>query len=170
VTFESVDVGGPQAPEGRQPFIDLHERLGPDPVEAPLRVHARLHEASISKHLEVFGDRRLRHPQLLLDLADAGVEAILPEPRAAEATAGPLSGKTLVVTGTLEGFSREEAEAAIKDRGGKSPGSVSAKTLAVVVGREPGASKVTKAEGLGIPVLDEAGFLALLETGELPAG
>jgi len=47
---------------------------------------------------------------------------------------------------------------------------VSAKTLAVVVGREPGASKVTKAEGLGIPVLDEAGFLALLETGELPAG
>ena len=81
-----------------------------------------------------------------------------------------LAGKAVVVTGTLEGFSREEAEAAIKDRGGKSPGSVSAKTLAVVVGREPGASKVTKAEGLGIPVLDEAGFLALLETGELPPG
>ena len=81
-----------------------------------------------------------------------------------------LAGKAVVVTGTLEGFSREEAEAAIKDRGGKSPGSVSAKTLAVVVGREPGASKVTKAESLGIPVLDEAGFLALLETGELPAG
>ena len=80
-----------------------------------------------------------------------------------------LAGKAVVVTGTLEGFTREEAEAAIKDRGGKSPGSVSAKTLAVVVGREPGASKVTKAESVGIPVLDEAGFLALLETGELPA-
>jgi DNA ligase (NAD+) len=79
-----------------------------------------------------------------------------------------LAGKAVVVTGTLEGFSREEAEAAIKDRGGKSPGSVSAKTFAVVVGREPGASKLTKAEGLGVPVLDEGGFVSLLETGELP--
>jgi DNA ligase (NAD+) len=42
--------------------------------------------------------------------------------------------------------------------------------LAVVVGREPGASKVTKAESLGVPVLDEAGFVALLQTGELPPG
>jgi DNA ligase (NAD+) len=80
-----------------------------------------------------------------------------------------LAGKAVVVTGTLEGFSREEAEAAIKDRGGKSPGSVSAKTYAVVVGREPGASKLTKAESLGVPVLDEGGFVSLLETGELPA-
>ncbi|MFM9131472.1 MAG: BRCT domain-containing protein, partial [Actinomycetota bacterium] len=51
---------------------------------------------------------------------------------------------------------------------GKSPGSVSAKTFAVVVGAEPGASKLTKAEQLGIPVLDEAGFETLLRTGELP--
>jgi len=80
-----------------------------------------------------------------------------------------LAGKAVVVTGTLEGFSREAAEAAIKDRGGKSPGSVSAKTFAVVVGAEPGASKLTKAEALGIPVLDVAGFRHLLETGELPA-
>ena len=80
-----------------------------------------------------------------------------------------LTGKAVVVTGTLEGFSRDEAEAAIKQRGGKSPGSVSAKTFAVVVGAEPGASKLTKAESLGVPVLDEAGFRALLETGELPA-
>ena len=80
-----------------------------------------------------------------------------------------LVGKAIVVTGTLDGFSRDEAEAAIKQRGGKSPGSVSAKTFAVVVGAEPGASKLTKAEALGVPVLDEAGFRALLETGELPA-
>jgi DNA ligase (NAD+) len=81
-----------------------------------------------------------------------------------------LVGKAVVVTGTLDGFTREEAEAAIKDRGGKSPGSVSAKTFAVVVGAEPGASKLTKAESLGVPVLDEAGFRHVLETGELPAG
>jgi DNA ligase (NAD+) len=79
-----------------------------------------------------------------------------------------LAGKAVVVTGTLEGWSRDEAEAAVKDRGGKSPGSVSKKTFAVVVGREPGASKLNKAEELGVPVLDEAGFAHLLETGELP--
>ncbi|MFM2070675.1 MAG: NAD-dependent ligase LigA [Actinomycetota bacterium] len=80
-----------------------------------------------------------------------------------------LAGKAVVVTGSLDGFSREQAEVAIKARGGKSPGSVSAKTFAVVVGAEPGASKVTKAESLGIPVLDEVGFIELLDTGALPA-
>lgn len=79
-----------------------------------------------------------------------------------------LVGKAVVVTGTLANYSREGAEVAIKSRGGKSPGSVSAKTFAVVLGESPGASKVTKAEQLKIPVLDEAGFEFLLETGELP--
>jgi len=79
-----------------------------------------------------------------------------------------LVGASVVVTGTLDGFTRDEAEAAIKGRGGKSPGSVSKKTTAVVVGAEPGASKLTKAEELGVPILDEAGFVHLLETGELP--
>jgi DNA ligase (NAD+) len=79
-----------------------------------------------------------------------------------------LTGKTVVVTGSLEGWSREEAEAAVKARGGKSPGSVSKKTTAVVVGESPGAAKLTKAEELGVPVLDEAGFAHLLKTGELP--
>jgi DNA ligase (NAD+) len=79
-----------------------------------------------------------------------------------------LAGKAVVVTGTLAGCSREEAEAAIKDRGGKSPGSVSAKTFAIVVGTEPGASKLTRAEVLGVPILDEVGFRHLLDTGELP--
>ena len=79
-----------------------------------------------------------------------------------------LSGKAVVVTGTLTNYSREGAENAIKARGGKSPGSVSAKTFAVVLGDSPGASIVTKAEQLSIPVLDEAGFEVLLETGELP--
>jgi len=89
---------------------------------------------------------------------------------AAEAPQLPqtLIGKTVVVTGTLSQFGREQAEAAITGRGGKSPGSVSAKTFAVVVGDSPGAAKLTKAEALGIPVLDEEGFVKLLETGELP--
>jgi DNA ligase (NAD+) len=81
-----------------------------------------------------------------------------------------LAGKAVVVTGTLERYTREEAELAIKARGGKSPGSVSAKTFAVVVGESPGASKLTKAEQLGVPILDGDGFDHLLETGELPAG
>ncbi len=79
-----------------------------------------------------------------------------------------LAGKAVVVTGTLANYSRDGAEAAIKARGGKSPGSVSAKTFAVVVGSEPGASKVTKAEQLGVPMLDEKGFEHMLATGTLP--
>ncbi len=79
-----------------------------------------------------------------------------------------LVGRSIVVTGSLDGFTRDEAEAAIKGRGGKSPGSVSKKTTAVVVGAEPGASKLTKATDLGVPILDEAGFVALLDTGVVP--
>ena len=83
-------------------------------------------------------------------------------------SSGVLTGKSVVVTGALPGYTREEAEEAIIARGGKSPGSVSKKTFAVVVGEAPGASKVTKAEALGIPMLDADGFAVLLETGELP--
>jgi DNA ligase (NAD+) len=101
---------------------------------------------------------------VLEDLADAGVEVELPAPRAAVAE-GPLAGKTVVVTGTIEGYSREEAEAAVRAAGGKPGGSVSKKTDYVVAG--PGAgSKLAKAEELGVPVLDAAGFKALLEGGE----
>ncbi len=79
-----------------------------------------------------------------------------------------LQGLTVVVTGTLEGWSREAAEEAIKSRGGKSPGSVSKKCTAVVAGSEPGAAKLAKAAELGVPVIDEAAFAVLLETGHLP--
>jgi DNA ligase (NAD+) len=103
---------------------------------------------------------------ILEDLADAGVEVDLPEPRAATADAGPLAGKTVVVTGTLEGFSRGEAEEAIREAGGKAGGSVSKKTDWLVAGESAG-SKLAKAEKLGVPVLDEAGFRRLLE-GEAP--
>ena len=88
----------------------------------------------------------------------------------AEAGALPqtLAEMTIVVTGGLEGFTRDGVGAAIKARGGKSPGSVSSKTTALVVGENPGASKLDKAENLGVPVLDEAQFQRLIETGELP--
>jgi DNA ligase (NAD+) len=79
-----------------------------------------------------------------------------------------LAGLSVVVTGTLEGFSRDGATDAVKARGGKAPGSVSKKTTAVVAGESPGGAKLTKAQELGIPILDEAGFRHLLETGELP--
>ena len=79
-----------------------------------------------------------------------------------------LTSKSIVVTGTLESYNRDEAAAAIKDRGGKSPGSVSKKTDALVVGVNPGGSKITKADELGVPVIDEAAFEQLLLTGEIP--
>lgn len=73
-----------------------------------------------------------------------------------------LAGKTIVVTGSLEGFSRDSAKEAIIERGGKAAGSVSKKTDYVVVGANAG-SKAAKAEELGIPMLDEAGFELLLD-------
>ena len=79
-----------------------------------------------------------------------------------------LAGAAVVVTGTLDGFSREGALEAIKARGGTSPGSVSKKTSYVVVGGEPGAAKLSKASDLGIPTLDEDQFRILLETGRPP--
>ena len=98
---------------------------------------------------------------VLRDLAAAGIEPELPEPRPAGADEGPLAGKTLVVTGTLPGFSRQEAEEAIRSAGGKPGGSVSKKTDYVVAGEAAG-SKLTKAQELGVPVLDEDAFRRLL--------
>ncbi len=78
---------------------------------------------------------------------------------------GPLSGKTYVITGTLEGFTRNEAQAALEGLGAKVSDSVSSKTTGVIAGEEPGKSKLTKAEKAGVPVLTEADLLALLGGG-----
>ena len=75
-----------------------------------------------------------------------------------------LEGLTIVVTGSLVDFSRDSAKEAILSRGGKAAGSVSKKTDYVVAGESAG-SKADKAEQLGVPILDEDGFKALLDGG-----
>jgi DNA ligase (NAD+) len=81
-----------------------------------------------------------------------------------ESTPRTLEGLSIVVTGSLEGFSRDQAKEAVLSRGGKASGSVSKKTDFVVVGENPG-SKADKARELGVRVLDEAGFRLLVEGG-----
>ncbi len=105
-----------------------------------------------------------RNREVIERLREAGLNF---EGPSAPVLAQTLIGKSIVVTGTLQGWSREEAEAAIKARGGKAPGSVSQKTTAVVLGDDPGGAKLAKATELGIPLLDEGGFGRLLDTGEL---
>lgn len=87
--------------------------------------------------------------------------AAWPAPAAAT-TSAELAGKTFVLTGTLEAMTRESAEEAIVERGGKVSGSVSKKTNYVIAGADAG-SKLKKARELGIPVLDEAGLMELLK-------
>ena len=84
----------------------------------------------------------------------------MPEP-----TSDVLAGLTIVVSGAMPGYDREGAKEAITSRGGKAAGSVSKKTSYVVAGEAAG-SKLTKAQTLGIPVLDEAGLYKLIEDNE----
>jgi len=98
-------------------------------------------------------------------LRDAGLA--LEEPDLSAGIAQTLVGMAIVVTGSVAGYSRDEAEQAITVRGGTSPGSVSKKTTCVVVGEAPGASKVTKATELGIPMIPGEKFEVLLNTGSL---
>jgi DNA ligase (NAD+) len=103
---------------------------------------------------------------ILADLVDAGVVAEPPARRVAPGSgpAGPLAGKTLVVTGTLTGWDRAAAEEAIRAAGGHASGSVSRKTDYVVAGENAG-SKLAKATELGLTVLDEEAFRRLLQGG-----
>jgi DNA ligase (NAD+) len=84
-------------------------------------------------------------------------------PKRTRATSGAFAGKTLVLTGTLPNLTREQATEMIVAAGGKVTGSVSKKTDYVIVGDEPG-SKFTKAQQLGVAILDENGLLKLLES------
>jgi DNA ligase (NAD+) len=101
------------------------------------------------------------HAELVDKWAQAGVRT---QDEVDTATPRTLEGLTVVVTGSLEGFSRDEAKEAILGRGGKASGSVSKKTDFVVVGASPG-TKADNARKLGVPILDENGFRALLAGG-----
>ena len=101
------------------------------------------------------------HRQILKKWAASGVRMV---DEVDESRPKTLAGLTIVVTGSLEGFSRDEAKEAILSRGGKAAGTVSKKTDYVVVGESAG-SKADKARELGLTILDEAGFRDLLEPG-----
>jgi DNA ligase (NAD+) len=113
---------------------------------------------------EWFGDDR--HRDIVKRLAEGGVTTVDEGPVGGP---GPLDGLTVVVTGTLSDYSRDVAAEAIATRGGKVTNSVSRKTSYVVVGDAPGAAKYDKARQLGVPILDEAGFGALLSGGPAAA-
>jgi DNA ligase (NAD+) len=105
-----------------------------------------------------------RNQELIQRLRDKGVRMeVPPEERGAREAPGPLAGKTYVITGTLSSMTREEATQAIDRLGARVSGSVSRKTTAVIVGTDAG-SKAEKARDLGVPILDEAAFQALIGT------
>ena len=122
------------------------EGIGPDRAEAIAEWFAEDESRALVEELRALGLR------LELDESERPVE-------------GPLTGSTYVVTGTLERLSREEARAALEAQGAKVTDSVSSKTTGLVVGEEPGASKLSKAQRAGVPLVTEAELLQLLDAG-----
>ena len=125
-----------------QEEVEEVDGIGPERAEAIVEWFADADNRALVEELQQLGLR-----------FEAG-----PEERPVE---GPLTGSTYVVTGTLEGFTREEARMALEERGAKVADSVSRKTTGVIAGESPG-SKLAKAEQLGVPVLDEAALKKLL--------
>ena len=136
--FRSIDALLAATPE------QIAETPGIGPIVAQL-IHDQL------------ADDQMR--ELIDDLRQLGLHLEQEGPPPGE---GPLRDQTFVLTGTLPDLTREEAQERIMAAGGKVTGSVSKKTSYVVAGESPG-SKLAKAEKLGVPVLDEAGLLALLD-------
>jgi DNA ligase (NAD+) len=127
-----------------QEELEQVEGIGPDRAEA------------IAEWFSDEENRRLVEELRSLGLTLEGGEAERP-------AEGPLTGRTFVVTGTLERFTREQAAAALEALGAKVTDSVSKKTTGLVVGEEPGASKLTKAQKAGVPLVTEEELLRLLE-------
>ena len=70
MAFESTDVSGPKLTEGSKPLIDLLKLFGFQPVDAALSVHGGFHDAGLAQHAQMFGDSRLRHTELSLDISN----------------------------------------------------------------------------------------------------
>jgi DNA ligase (NAD+) len=129
--------------EASQEDVEQVEGIGPDRAEAIV---------------EWFQDDQNR--ALVAELRELGINFELAD--AERPKEGPLTGNTYVITGTLERWSREEAAAALEELGAKVTNSVSSKTTGLVVGEEPGSSKLTKAQKVGTPLLSEADLAKLL--------
>src|SRR5437762_4483873 len=137
--FENAD----RLIDASQEEIEEVEGIGPERAEAIA---------------EWFSDKANR--QLVEDLRSLGLRfEIGDELKPVE---GPLTGQTYVITGTLEGFTRDEAAAELEAKGAKVINSVSGKTTGLIIGEEPGNSKLTKARKLEVPLLDEAALNDLL--------
>jgi DNA ligase (NAD+) len=111
----------------------------------------------VARHIHEFVQKP-ENRSAITRLLEAGIQ---PDPEAAASSQGPFAGKTVVLTGTMAGYTREEAKAEIERRGGRVAGSVSRKTDLVVAGADSG-SKLKKAQELGVRVVDENGFRELL--------
>jgi DNA ligase (NAD+) len=116
--------------------------------------------ASVRSFFDEPGNR-----ELIEKFRQAGVK-LVGEPKRPPSGPQPLAGKTFVITGEVDGMSRDEAQARLEGLGAKVTGSVSKKTTALIVGSEPGASKLEKAQALGIQTLDNAEFQRLIMSGE----
>jgi DNA ligase (NAD+) len=145
--------------------LSRYLRTLPAILDAPLEALQAIPEVGpvLAASVRSFGDEP-HNRALVQRLQDAGVNMTSQQPPVDVDTPGPLTGKTFVLTGTLPTLSREDATRIIEELGGKVAGSVSKKTTYVVAGEEAG-SKLQKAQDLGIPVLDEAGFREKLGSG-----
>ena len=137
--FEDVD----RLTGASQEEIEEVEGIGPERAEAIA---------------EWFSDQANR--ELVADLRSLGLRFEIGDEL--KPVDGPLSGNTYVITGTLEGFTRDDAAAALEAKGAKVLNSVSGKTTGLIVGEEPGNSKLTKARKLEVPLLGEQELLELL--------
>jgi DNA ligase (NAD+) len=145
--------------------LSRHLRTLPAILDAPLEALEAIPEIGpvLAASVRSFGDEP-HNRALVQRLGGAGVNLESQQPPVELTAPGPLTGKTIVLTGTLPTLSRDEATRMIEELGGKVAGSVSKKTAYVVAGEEAG-SKLQKAQDLGIPVLDEAGFREKLVSG-----